>query len=336
MKEHHINLTSAELGALWASYMSESATLPVLSYFNEIVEDAEIKRVIEFACEKSKEHLTTLTELFKQENYPVPLGFSDEDVNLNAPRLYSDTYMLYFVRNLGKAGIAADGMAFSMSARKDIRKLYRHYLIEAANVEDFTIEVMLSKGLYVRPPYIAAPNQVDFVEKGSFLRGWFGERRTLTAQEIGHIFMNFTNNSYGKALLIGFAQTATSEELRSYFVRGTEIARGLMQTFRTLLEESTLPSPMTWDTEVSASTVAPFSDKLMLFHVSSLNSIGIGNMGGSLGLCMRRDLAAKYIKMIKDIGTFAEDGMNIMIKNGWFERPPLAVDREQLTKETNI
>jgi hypothetical protein len=35
---------------------------------------------------------------------------------------------------------------------------------------------MLSKGVLIRPPYLAAPQGVSFIEKESFLRGWFGEK----------------------------------------------------------------------------------------------------------------------------------------------------------------
>ncbi|WP_174733307.1 DUF3231 family protein [Mesobacillus harenae] len=331
MKEHNIKLTSAELGSLWASYMAESAALPLLKYFNRIVKDLEIKSIVEYALDKSAEHLTTLSGVFSDEKFDTPIGFSDEDVDIKAPRLYSDTYMLYFLRNLGKNGISANGMALSMSARKDIKDLYNHFLNESVRIENETTEIMLSKGVYIRPPYMDSYH-ADIVENAGFLRGWFGERRPLTAAEITHIFLNFTNNSFGKALLTGFAQTAKSEELRNYFVRGIELSRTIMDSFHRILEECSLPSPESWDAGISESTTAPFSDKLMLFYTVELNAIGIGNIGGSLALSMRRDLSAKYIKMIKDIGLYAEDGANLLIKNNWFERPPQAIDREYLTK----
>ncbi|WP_158634008.1 DUF3231 family protein [Radiobacillus deserti] len=332
MKEHNIKLTSAEIGVLWATYMAESATIPILKYFKQKVEDKSIGEVIQLAYQYSSEHLTQVKEIFIQENYPVPIGFSDEDVHLQAPKLYSDTYMVAFIRNLGKAGLSADGMAFSMSARKDIRDLYYNLIQHAAKTEDAAKEVMLTKGVFIRPPYIAVPKEPTFVEKQSFLRGWLGERRTLTAEEISHLFLNHANNAYGKALLMGFAQTARSEELKSYFIRGIELSRSLINIFHTFFEESSLPTPMTWDTEVTESTEPPFSDKLMLFQSNALSSIGVGNIGGSLALSMRHDLTAKYLKMMKDIGLFAEDGINLMIKNKWFERPPHAMDREQITK----
>lgn len=333
LSPHHIELTSSEIGAIWATYMTESASKPVLTYFTHIVEDVEIKGLIDVALVKCKEHIGTLTEIFLKEKFPLPIGFSDQDVNINAPRLYSDSFMLYFIRQLGKAAIAAHGMAFSMSARKDLRDLYFHYLTEAAKIEEMAKEIELSKGLFIRPPYLGKTAEASMVEQQGFLRGWFGERRTLTAAEIAHISMNYMNNALGKSLLISFSQTAKAKEIRNHFIKGIEIAGSIMEVLRRLLEESSLPSPMTWDTEVTDSTVAPFSDKLMLFHITALNGIGLGNIGGSLALSMRHDLSAKYLKMIKDIGFYSEDSVNIMIKNNWFERPPQAMDRNYLSKQ---
>ncbi|WP_078543888.1 DUF3231 family protein [Litchfieldia alkalitelluris] len=47
MKVHKINLTSAEWGILWSSYMAESAAFPVINFFNNTTEDLEVKQVIE-------------------------------------------------------------------------------------------------------------------------------------------------------------------------------------------------------------------------------------------------------------------------------------------------
>ncbi|MBM7660084.1 hypothetical protein JOC85_000851 [Bacillus mesophilus] len=336
MKEHNIELTSAEFGQLWCTYMNDSASIPILKYFLQGVDDLEIKPLIELALKMAQEHTEQIANIFINESYPIPIGFSDEDVNLDAPKLYSDTFILYFIRNLGKSALAAYGMAFSLVPRSDIVELFSTYIDETKNLEKSTKEVMLSKGLFIRSPYIAQPTRPDFIEKQSFLKGWFGERRTLTAVEISHLYMNHQNNTLGKALVLGFAQVAQSEELREFFVRGVELSKKIFEDLRTILEESTLPAPMTWDTEVKESTIAPISDKLMLFLINALTAISIGNMGGSLALCLRRDLTAKYANLIKDVGLYAEDGANIMIKNGWFERPPQAMDREFLTKGKSI
>lgn len=330
LTEHHVKLTGAELGALWSSYMVESGSSPMLTYFVETTEDEEIKAVINKALQQSKKNLSELTNLFKEEGFPIPVGFSEEDVNLKAPKLYSDTFVLNFIRNLGKAGIETNGAAFSSAAREDIRKLYLSYLNAAATIEDEAKQLLLNKGIYIRPPFIEMPTEVTFVEKESFLRGWLGERRPLIADEIVHISMNYTNNVYGKTLLMGFSQTTKDEKLRKYYIRGMELARDILDTLSGLLEGSSLPVPMTWDSEISSSTVPPFSDKLMLFQATGLNAISLAHIGSSIAMSVRRDIAAKYVNQLKNVGLYAEDGIELMISYGWFERPPQALNRSEL------
>jgi hypothetical protein len=226
-------------------------------------------------------------------------------------------------------------MSLSFSAREDIREVYKRYLNDSVEIEDKSKALLLSKGLFIRPPYIDFPKNVTYVDEKSFLRGWFGERRTLSAQEIAHIYTNFTNHTYSRALFIGFSQVAESKEIREFFIRGADIKRKIINVQQKLLEESSLPAPMTWDTEVTNSTISPFSDKLMLYLVSVLVSTELSATGASLALTFRRDLIAKYIKQVSNMGTYAEDAANILIKNGWFERPPQATDREYLSKEQN-
>ena len=52
---------------------------------------------------------------------------------------------------------------------------------------------------------------------------------------------------------------------------------------------------------------------------------------------MRHDLHAIMGILIADIGKYANEGMNLIIDNGWLEEPPRAADRKKLSKEaTNI
>jgi hypothetical protein len=333
MKERKIRLTASEIGSLWSSYMAESGSIPMLKFFLEKVEDEEIKTFIELALNFSKKHLIELENIMKQEEYPVPIGFSKEDVNLNAPRLFSDTYVLYFLRNLGKAGIAANGAAVTSAAREDMRILYRNYLNDTILVEDEAKRILLSKGLFVRPPHIPTPKKVEFVNNQNFLKGWFGERRPLIADEITHLYMNYTNNLYGRSLLIGFAQVSPNPKIRKYFERGIDLSREILDVIKIIFEESNLPAPMTWDAEVSDFIVSPFSDKLMLFQTSVLTALSLGNIGGSIALSLRRDISAKYLKQMMKVGLYAEDGAELMIENGWLEQPPISADRKELINQ---
>jgi hypothetical protein len=165
---------------------------------------------------------------------------------------------------------------------------------------------------------------VEFVHKKHFLAGWLGDQRPLTSIEIAFLFFNLQKNVLGTALLTGFCQVASEKHVSQYMDRGAAIARHHCQVFSEFLKLANLPIPMTWDSMVTKSTESPFSEKLMMFHTTALNSAGIGHYGASLGASPRRDLAAAYSRLIIEVGEFSADGAGIMIKNEWLEKPPSA------------
>ncbi len=191
---------------------------------------------------------------------------------------------------------------------------------------------LLSKGLYVRSPYIPYPEKVDFVKKQSFLTGWFGERRPLLSLEMTNLYSNFQRNSLGIATLIGFSQVAESKSC-PIFVRGKEIASKHNEIFGSVLREDDLPVPMASDTYVTESKVSPLSDKLMMFTVTGLIALGVGYYGTSISTSMRRDLTVHYNRIIQEILKYSEDDANILINNGWMEEPPRARDRDELAND---
>jgi hypothetical protein len=90
-------LTSAEVSQLWSNYMNDSMSICMLKYFKETAEDIEIAPLIDFAWELSQTHIQNLKTIFQSQNHSIPPGFIDEDVNLTAPRLFTDNYFLYFL-----------------------------------------------------------------------------------------------------------------------------------------------------------------------------------------------------------------------------------------------
>ncbi|SEN04905.1 hypothetical protein SAMN05192533_108165 [Mesobacillus persicus] len=55
--------------------------------------------------------------------------------------------------------------------------------------------LLLSKGLEVRSPYIPYLEKIDMVEKQQFLAGWWGKQRPLTAAEIAHLYSNINGHN---------------------------------------------------------------------------------------------------------------------------------------------
>lgn len=180
-----------------------------------------------------------------------------------------------------------------------------------------TTKLLQQKGIAVRPAYIPYPDKNEFIQKHSFLSGFMGDKRPLTAMDITHLYANLQTNKLGEALSIGFSQIAQSKQVRKYLLRGKEISEKHIKIFSGYLRDENLPVPMTWDHEVTKSQEPPFSDKLLMFHFSLMNFSGSGNYGMSVAASQRKDIAAIYARLNAEVLLFAEDGANIMIDEGW-------------------
>ncbi|MFZ7946937.1 DUF3231 family protein [Neobacillus sp. 19] len=327
-KGNQVKLTSAEITALWTSYINDSAISCKLTYFLAKVEDEEIRPLMQKALEIAQGNVTTLTEIFNKENYPIPYGFKlNEDVDAPAPRLYSDSYMLDYLHQASQIALQGYSINLSISVRADIYSYFNECISQLTSFMREVKELLLSKGLYIRSPYIPAPEDIDFVKRESFLRGFFGDKRPLVGTEITNLFVNFQRNAFGVATLIGFSQVAQSKEVAEFLERGVKIAKKQCEIFSSILKEDNLPVSMAWDPGVTKSTAFTFSDKLMMFYTTSLIALSIGFYGTSMAMSPRRDISLHYVRLTAEIATFAEDGANIMIKHGWLEQPPMAPER---------
>lgn len=217
--QHKIELTSAEVANIWQSYMNDTSAICTISTFLSHVEDTEIRSVLEYAMQLSQAHVQKLQSFFTEEQIPVPQGFSIEtDVNKNAPRLYTDDFYLFYIQNVGKIGLEGYAVNLSNSARLDMCEYYTECLSESARLLNKATEIMLSKGSFIRAPLIQKPKMVEFVQKQSYLAGWFGHQRTLNVIEMSNIYFNLIQNQLGRTLLIGFSQVAQSQKVREYFI----------------------------------------------------------------------------------------------------------------------
>lgn len=210
---------------------------------------------------------------------------------------------------------------------------FRRYTITWTNrclTNDSARQLLLEKGVYVRPPYMVYPKEVEFIGRQSFLTGWFGPRRPLLAIEVAHLFTIARNNEIGKATLTAFAQVTGDPEIRNFFLRGARVCSDIMNTVHDVLRESDVPTVMSSDVTVTDSTQPPFSDQLMMAVINALSAIGTAEYGAAMAVSLRRDIIALYASLIAKAGAFTEDGANMMIDRRWLEYPLHFVDRRQL------
>ncbi|MCP8615407.1 DUF3231 family protein [Salirhabdus salicampi] len=327
---HNVQLTSAEVANLWSQYMNDSMASCVLKYYIKCAKDQDIKEVLQYALELAERHLDKIKSFLSQEKYPIPVGFNDNDVDLNAKPLFSDKFIIFYIHIMTIHGLTGYAGAVSTSIRSDQIDYFVKCSKETMELHKRITKVMVEKGIISRPPSITPAEDVDFVTKQSFLTGWFGDRRPLTAIEASGVYFNMKKDVLKIALELGFSQVAESKEIRNYVDRGKKICEKQFDILDSIMSDNDISSPPRYNDEVLSTTKSPFSDKLMLFHIVTLISTASGYYGAAFSVSQRRDLATTYAVLIAEVMKYAEDGMNIMIKNGWMEQPPTFSDRNEL------
>ncbi|CAG9610072.1 DUF3231 family protein [Pseudoneobacillus rhizosphaerae] len=332
MENNSIRLTAPEITSLWTQYMFETMSICFIKYALEHIEDKDIYKIYKTALNLSENHVQQIIVFFNGENYPIPKGFTEEDVNVLAPRLFQDPFYLYYIYIMSLQGLTGYALSVGTSIRSDLRKYYIACNTETMMLYETTMDTLLTKGLFSRPPVISPPEKIDFVKHQSFLTGWFGERRPLTGMEIGDITFNMNKMNLHVALKVGFSQVAASDKVRKFIKRGMEISNKHLGIFLTIFNEEKLNSPVSWQSLVTDSTKTPFSDKFMMYQVQLSTQLAIAFYGAALSVTSRRDLALQYGLLTAELARYGEDGTNLMIDKGWLEEPPRATDRRALTK----
>jgi len=321
-------LATFEMGKLWATYMGNSMSIQILSYFLQHCEDEDVKLLLENGLSLSKDFTQRIESFFKGENFPIPKGFTKEDVNLGAPRLYADEFYVHYLKYAAKAGMSLYAVAVPLVMREDIREFFI-YCNQCTNVFLGQINnVLMMKKFILEPPIIPTPSGLEKIEKQSYLNGFIGEVRPLQALEIIHLWDNIENNVTSMALLLGFQQIVQDQKIKALFKRGLTMTDKSVKQYKEKMHIEHIQSPSYLDHLVTTSTYPPFSDKIMLFHKVDMFAMKIRSFGNSLAVTARRDLNLLYARTLMNIGLFVDDGMNIIIEKGWMEAPPSAFDRD--------
>lgn len=135
-----------------------------------------------------------------------------------------------------------------------------------------------------------------------------------------------------KSLSISFSQVSQIKEVREFLEYSGKVADKQIKSLSGILQKDNLPVPMSWETEITNSTDAPFSDKLMMFHMGFLFQTAQTFQGAGLATAMRTDLAFEYEKVIIENLTVTKKWFNIMVKYNWLEQPPLAPNRKKIAQ----
>ncbi|REJ11053.1 DUF3231 family protein [Halobacillus trueperi] len=333
MDKDELKLTSAEIGTLWGQYVNGTAIDIVNKYMLSTIEDEEIKVIFEDAIKISDNQKQQIARFIENDGFPIPVGFSESDLNEGTNRLFSDIFCLHYLHIMTLHGLIGHTTSLSSSVRKDLRHFYESCSNDAMTMYQRTTDLLLKKGHFQRDPYFYPDKKPEFVSGHSFIHGFSSDKRPLAATEIVALSLNIKKKILEKSLSIGFSQVAQSKEVRKFLESMQNESNKQIQSLGNILKGDNLPVPMSWESEVTSSQDSPFSDKLMLYHMGFLLQSAQSYHGSGLASAMRVDLVTTYEKIIVKNIMITKEWFNLMTKNNWLEQPPLAPNRKEIAKD---
>jgi hypothetical protein len=333
VEKNKLKLTSSEIGTLWGEYINGTATDIVNRYMVSIIEDEQIKAIFEDAIKTFAKQKKQIATFMENEGFPVPIGFTESDLFEGKQRLFTDIFCLNYLHIMTLHGLLGHSTALGVSVRKDLRDFYDSCDNEAKKMYHQTIELLLEKGSFQRDPLFYPAKNPEYVSTQDFTDGFFGKGRKLAATEIISISFNLKKSIMAKTLSIAFSQVAQTKEVRKFLTDSEKTADGQIKLFSKIMQTDNLPVPKSWETEVTASTDSPFSDKLMMYHIGFLFQAAQNYHGAGLASAMRTDLVTAYERTILKNLMVTKKWYNLMVQNKWLEQPPLAPNRKEIAKE---
>ena len=324
-----VELTSNEISNLWSSFLKNSMEQRLLEYFFASTEDSEIKLVIEKMLNRSKNNINELKEILVKENLRIPLGFTEEDVRVDAPKVFSDIFILSFCFDFTHLSMSTYPVALSDCTRKDVRDHFQANIAFSVDIQNEIVDLMLSKGVYLRPPQVAMESDVEIADNFMYLNGFFGGSRPLNAAEIANLSRIIHRAQFSKMVFVTFSQLVQTKDLKQHFGRGRDGIDKILDSLQEVLQKENIPISASGDFQFSHTEIPPFSDKLMLFFANTcLGIFCFAMISQAMTSSLRTDIVSKLSKISDDMKKFYGMGLLLAIKEKWFEQPPQAVDRK--------
>ncbi|WP_322446532.1 DUF3231 family protein [Robertmurraya mangrovi] len=324
----------SEVGTLWQTYLEKTLIMRFLEYFIEKADDTQARNILGGLWQELNFYVKEMEELFAEQGMVKPIGFTSEDVHLEAPKLYDNGFDIMFVRVLKEVSMGLYTLNMNMTYNKKVMSIYEGLTTVTQKIYKLATFYLLEKGILSLPPKVTIPKKNTFINSKKYMEGFklMGNKRALNDLEVGILHHNMEANNIGMQLITGFAQCAQNKEVKQYFLKGKELAKKQIKMMEELLLEDDIQLSATSGATVTTSTVPPFSDKLMMHCIYILNGFSIVGAGTGAFFSLRNDLAMKSMLIAKDIYFYSQEGIEIKIKHGWFEEPPQTEDRSEIIK----
>jgi hypothetical protein len=321
--------TASEVGNLFASYLAEEMAICMLKFMVAKSKDTDIKPVLQQALDFSSERIQAMEALFETIHHPLPEGFGENDVNIDVPELFSETFSLAYTRIMNIYIELKYVYSLGRSYRSDFRDFFANGITTAREIYQKATDVLLAKGLLSKAPYITVPDKIDKVSEKTFYGSLLGGKRPLNAIEISHLYHSFEIRGLLSTLELAFCQVVKNEKIKRQLFKGHQIYSEQMNILSDFFKEEHIITPAK-QFQVTHSKESPFSDKMMLFHSVTVAGFSLQDISFALTNSSRKDISAAFNRLQLEILEYCKDGTDLMINNGWLEQVPETPNRKEL------
>ena len=152
----------------------------------------------------------------------------------------------------------------------------------------------------------------------------------MNSSEISSLIFNSKKTGFASTLSLAFSQVAANEDVRDFMLKNVKLAKKDADSLDQLIRQDNLTAPPRWDDDITDSRISPFSDKLMMFHAAFLVNTALSYYGAAMGASLRSDIILNYKQVSNHALQAGAICYNILVKYGWLEQQPLAIDRRAL------
>ncbi|MBP1964348.1 DUF3231 family protein [Paenibacillus aceris] len=317
-------MSATELGSLWMTYQKKTMILRILEYFIAKSDDQSAKELMTGLYEKLHPMVIEAKTLLEQDGAATPIGFTKEDVNLDAPQLFENGFDIMFCRVLKEISMGMYVLHMTLSYREDIVMYYKRLTDLTQTYYNLFTQYLLEKHILPCPNFTNMPKSVGFVTDTSYMKGTnlFGQKRSINIVEFGLMHHSIETNVTGMQLMRGYAQCANDEDVKKHFIKGQELSKEILKDTTEILLQNNIQPPATPGGTVTNSTMAPFSEKLMMYSTYLLCGFSIGGQGFSSAFTLRNDMILRSGLFAKSVYDFTMEGVKLMMSKGLLEEPP--------------
>ena len=201
-----------------------------------------IKSIFEDAIKTFAKQKKQIVTFIENEGFPVPIGFTESDLNKGTERLFTDIFCLNYLHIMTLHGLLGHSTSLGVSVREDLRYFYDSCDNDGKRMYHQTIDLLLEKGSFQRDPLFYPAENPEFISSQDFTDGFFGKGRQLTATEIISISFNLKKSIMAKTLSIAFSQVAQTKEVRKFLEDSEKTADEQIQGFSKIMQKDNLPS----------------------------------------------------------------------------------------------